>query len=334
MKRRGFTLIELLVVMAIIAILAGLLMPALARAREAARRTGCLNNIRQWADGLQIYMNDHDGLMPAYCNLWDNNSGGCESLCLLYPSYAGTAMLFMCPSDEVNELVPRPKTWGGTCDVDGNFTQAVGTHYYNDDNCWAGEECDVWADMYGMSNVDDISYVYIGEKDPDPSQPPVLTQAEKSKAGTLRIMADNEEEGDEAPMENGVLNMNSRTVYGDIDAAFSVSRGPCGLWRDFDDPDYEAAVFTDVFPDMGLIYSYTGGLEDADNHSRDTINVLFYDGHARMDGFDWPCPIGINDAPIKGASGSGGWYEHDWGRWDHYEWDAGGNRVLRVGPDY
>jgi prepilin-type N-terminal cleavage/methylation domain-containing protein len=62
--RRGFTLIELLVVIAIIAILAAILFPVFAQAREKARQTSCLSNLRQLATGMAMYSQDSDGLYP------------------------------------------------------------------------------------------------------------------------------------------------------------------------------------------------------------------------------------------------------------------------------
>ena len=91
-KKRGFTLIELLVVIAIIAILAAILFPAFAKAREAARRTSCASNIRQISLGLQQYAQLNDERLPgrdAYGQNWRR---------AVY-SFVKDANLFRCPSN-------------------------------------------------------------------------------------------------------------------------------------------------------------------------------------------------------------------------------------------
>jgi len=65
-KRKAFTLIELLVVIAIISILAAILFPVFARARENARRANCMSNLKQLALGMMMYTQDYDEKFPNY----------------------------------------------------------------------------------------------------------------------------------------------------------------------------------------------------------------------------------------------------------------------------
>jgi prepilin-type N-terminal cleavage/methylation domain-containing protein/prepilin-type processing-associated H-X9-DG protein len=98
---RGFTLIELLVVIAIIAILAAILFPVFARAREAARATSCRSNLKQIGTAMAMYNQDFDEqLVPCYM-YYDS----AQNILAWYPDlinpYAKNANIFVCPSDTV-----------------------------------------------------------------------------------------------------------------------------------------------------------------------------------------------------------------------------------------
>jgi prepilin-type N-terminal cleavage/methylation domain-containing protein/prepilin-type processing-associated H-X9-DG protein len=102
MKKRGFTLIELLVVIAIIAILAAILMPVFAQAREKARQASCMSNMKQVGLALMMYTQDYDELFPVAFPLAPPVNGGNVDRIpydIQLVPYIKNDQCFTCPSD-------------------------------------------------------------------------------------------------------------------------------------------------------------------------------------------------------------------------------------------
>lgn len=112
--RRGFTLIELLVVIAIIAILAALLFPAFAKARESARRASCSSNMKQIGIAVMQYSQEYDErVVPSAVAKGGIFNGGTAWMGLLQP-YLKSTQIFSCPSDSdtsVTGSVPISGDW-------------------------------------------------------------------------------------------------------------------------------------------------------------------------------------------------------------------------------
>jgi len=141
-KKSGFTLIELLVVIAIIAILAAILFPVFAQAREKARQTSCLSNLKQIGLAFKMYVQDYDERYPsndqiACCSNGQTASDGVD---FQYNGWISNALMpytknqaiYICPDSQGYYTFADPWSNGGTAIKDGSQTFSYAFNYASD----------------------------------------------------------------------------------------------------------------------------------------------------------------------------------------------------------
>ena len=173
--RSGFTLIELLVVIAIIAILAALLFPVFQSAKEAAKRTTCINNMRQISMGMMMYMIDSDDRLPDRRDLKTSLPGGYHPW-TGWPGSdprSGWAMVVLEPYIKNNDiwLCPSSKgTFEGVEQVEQEDGEGHTTHYW----MWRFDRTDfpipldnLWGKTpeQAVSNLQSVNSPFIGYPD-------------------------------------------------------------------------------------------------------------------------------------------------------------------------
>lgn len=297
MCKRGFTLIELLVVIAIIGILASILLPALARARESARRASCQNNLKQWALVYKMYAAESSGQkFPPMELEWACNNRACVAFGPLvdavYPEYLTDAAIAFCPSDAEDRLENHLDPKGELTliyKLEGNRQEGVeaidASYTYSQ---YLFDLCDDGDPQKDLSVIRSIASVIGLNEIPDEFQegPAQFIETLENLIQSLHGLA-----ADPSAFKNEVDKDRSVSLGNGNGGSTTVYRLREGIERfmitDINNPAASAKAQSDIF----MMWDNVATSAVTFNHVPGGSNVLYMDGHVEFVRYPGPAPV-------------------------------------------